>query len=188
MEVVSGRTFWAHKAKVWEDLFESVQDFAKKGQCDPISDMFNGVLSCPVRAIPNGPNETETFQSVKGQKIQHWILLVPMPADIDFMNYIKKFLSCFHQLCKKPFVKSAYKSGVEAITTHAGLINATSDDGSYWSVIDNTTQKDFIVQSKLCLSEVLQDYTIKEVVSMMFGVSKDFNQWSESVKTYAFGS
>ena len=95
MEVVSGRTFWAHKAKVWEDLFESVQDFAKKGHCDPISDMFNGVLSCPVRAIPNGPNETETFQSVKGQKIQHWILLVPMPADIDFMNYIKKFFPVF---------------------------------------------------------------------------------------------
>ena len=112
---------------------------AKKGQCDPISDMFNGVLSCPVRAIPNGSNKIRAFQSVKGQKIQHWILLVPMAADVDFMNYIKKILSCFHQLSKKTIVKLAYKSGVEAITTHVGLINATSDDSKYWSVIDNTT-------------------------------------------------
>ena len=111
-----------------------------------------------------------------------------MPADGDFMDYITKFLSCFHQLCKKPFFKLAYKSGAEAITTHAGLINATSDDGNYWSVIDNTTQKDFIVQTNFCLSEVLQDFTIKEVVSLMFGVNKDFNLWSESVKPYAFGN
>lgn len=111
-----------------------------------------------------------------------------MAADVDFTDYIKEFLSCFHQLCKKPFIKSAYKSGVEAITTHAGLINATSVDGNYWSVIDNTTQKDFVIQSNFCLSEILQDFTIKEVVSTMFGVSKDFNLWSESVKAYAFGN
>ena len=44
----SGKTFWAHKAKVWENLFETVQDFARKNLCDPINDMFNGILSCPV--------------------------------------------------------------------------------------------------------------------------------------------
>ena len=95
MEEGSGRTFWAHKAKVWENLFESVLGFAKNVQCDPISDMFHGVLSCPVKTFPNGPNKTRTFQPVKGQKIHQWILLVPMPADVDFMNYIKEFLSCF---------------------------------------------------------------------------------------------
>ena len=38
----SRKTFWAHKAKVWEILFETVHDFAKNGQCDPINNMFNG--------------------------------------------------------------------------------------------------------------------------------------------------
>ena len=182
----SGRTFWAHKAKVWENLFKTVHNFAKKEQCDPISDMFNGVLSCPVRAIPNGPNKTKTFVSVKGQKIQHWILLVPMPADVDFTGYVKEFVSWFHQLCKKPYVRSAYKSGVEAISTYPGKIDAISEDGNYWIVIDTTAQKDFTIQSNFCLSEVLQDYTIKEDVSLMFGLNKDFNLRSESVKTYAF--
>ena len=150
--------------------------------------MFKGILACPVRAIPNGPNETQTFKSPKGQNIQHWIMLVPMPADIEPSKYIPKFISKFQDLCKKPFIRSAYKTGAVNITQHFGLISQVSEDGNYWSVMDITTQKDFIIQPNYCLSEVLQDYTIKEVVSLMFGVNKDFNQWSESVKTYAFGS
>ena len=110
--------------------------------------MFNGILACPVRAIPKGPNNTKTFQSVKGQKIQHWILLVPMPADVDFRSFIQKNLSGFQSLCKKPSVRSAYKTGVAEITHYPGMINAIAQDGNYWNVIDNAAQKNIIIQSK----------------------------------------
>lgn len=111
-----------------------------------------------------------------------------MPTDADFANYIKELLACYHLLCKKTFVRLAFKTGIGAITTHAEMINVTSEDGKYWGGIDNTTQKDFIIQSNLCLSEVLLDFSIKEVASLMFCMNKDFNQWSKSVKTFAFGS
>ena len=68
-----------------------------------------------------------------------------MPANDDFTISIKTFLFCFHQLCKKTFVMLAHNSGVEAITTHAGLIDATSEYENYWIVIDNTTQKISII-------------------------------------------
>ena len=68
------------------------------------------------------------------------------------------------------------------------MINAISEDGNYWNVIDNAVQKDIIIKSSCCLSEVLLDFTIKEVVSLMFGVNKDLNSWADSVKTFAFGN
>ena len=89
------RTYWTHKPNIWQNCFESIQGFSKTGTVTPISEMFNGVLSCPVRVIPKGSNDTKTFQSVKGQEIQHWILLVPMPADVDFTSFIQDFLSSF---------------------------------------------------------------------------------------------
>ena len=52
------------------------------------------------------------------------------------------------------------------------MINAIAQDGNYWNFIDNAAQKDIIIQSKGCLSEVLMDFTIKEVVLMMFGLKK----------------
>ena len=181
------RTVWTHKPSVWQDLFEGVQEVAKTGQVVAISTMFNGILACPVREVPNGPNEIQTFKTAKGQNIQHWIMLVPMPADIDSSEYIPAFLSKFQALCKKPFIRSAYKSGVIAITQHHGLVTQISEEGNYWNVLDNAAQKDIIYKSNNCLSEVLLDNTIKEVVSLMFGEKKDPNTWTDSVKIYTFG-
>ena len=93
--------------------------------------MFNGVLACPVYAVLNGENEKQVFKSAKGQSIQHWILLVPMPVEIDISEYIPLFISKFQALCKKPFIRLAYKSGVEVITKHNVLITQISQEGNY---------------------------------------------------------
>ena len=184
----SERTLWTHKASIWQQLFESVQDLAKTGQVASISTMFNGILACPVRAVPNGPNETQTFKSVKGQNIQHWIMLVPMPIDIDSSKYISQFIANFQGLCQKAFIRSAYKSGVISITQHPGLLGQISEDGNYWHVINNAGQKDFIKKFNTCLSEVLLEYTLKEVVALTFDVKKDPSTWTDTVKTYAYGN
>ena len=89
---------------------------------------------------------------------------------------------------QKTYIRSAYKSGVNAIIQHPGLMSQILEEGSYWNVLDNAVQKEIIFKSTNCLSEVLLDYTIKEVVSLMFGVRKDPNTWSDYVKTYAFGN
>jgi hypothetical protein len=182
------RTIWTHKASVWQQLFESVQDLAKTGQVASISKMFHGIIACPVRAVPNGPNDIETFRSVKGQNIQHWIMLVPMPIDIDSSEYISQFIATFQGLCQKPFIRSAYKSGVISITQHPGLITQISEDGNYWHVINNAGQKDFIKKCHTCLSEVLLDHTLKEVVSLSFDVKKDPSTWTDTIRTYAYGN
>ena len=153
-----------------------------------ISDIFNGILACPICAVPNGENEKWVFKSVKGQTIQHWILLVPMPVDIDSSEYIPLFISKFQALCKKPFIRSAYKSGVEVITKHNGLITQISQEGNYWHVLDHADQNDIIIQYNVNLLEVLMNQTIKEIVPLMFGVTSDPNTWSDSVKTHAFGN
>ena len=108
VEEASERTFWTHKASVWHDLFESVQDIAQTGQVESISDIFNGTLACALRAVPNGSNDTETFRSAKGQNIQHWILLVQMPVDVDSSEYIQDFIQQFQDICKKSSICSAY--------------------------------------------------------------------------------
>lgn len=111
-----------------------------------------------------------------------------MPAEIDSSEYIPQFIASFQALCKKAFIKSAYKSGVAGITKHQGLISQISEDGNYWHVIDNAVQHDIIKKPNTCLSEVLLDYTIKEVVSLIFGVKKDPCTWTETVKSYAYGT
>ena len=150
--------------------------------------MFNGILACPVRAVPNGDNVNKSFKTAKGQNVQHWIMLIPMPYQMQPSNYIQDFLGNFASLCKKPFIRSAYKTGVETITKHEGLIDQLSVEGTYWNVLENASQKNIIFHSMNSLSEVLMDGAIKEVMSFMFGVTKDTNTWTDSLKTYAFGS
>ncbi len=89
------RTHWTHKADVWKNLFEGVIEMTKIGQTECIDDAFDGILSSPVRAAPNGLNEIETFKSSNKKNIQHWIMLVPMPTDVDYSEYIPLFLSKF---------------------------------------------------------------------------------------------
>jgi len=182
------RTHWTHKASVWQNIFSSIIDLAKTGQVPPISPAFDGILSCPVRAEPNGPNEIETFRSGKGQNIQHWIMLVPMPSEYDYSEYIPLFLSKFQALFKKLYIQSAYKSGVVGITLHSGLISQISEEGNYWHVLDSATQKEVMSQSFHSLSEVLMDFTIKDVISNMFGVDTDPHTWTDAIKFYAFGN
>ena len=186
VEEKNKRTYWTHKPSVWQDLFQTVQETAKTGKIVAISDIFNGILACPICAVPNGENEKQVFKSVKGQTIQHWILLVPMPVDIDSSEYIPLFISKFQALCKKPFIRSAYKSGVEVITKHNGLITQISQEGNYWHVLNNADQNNIIFQSNVNLLEVLMNQTIKDIVSTTFGVTKDPNTWTDSVKTYAY--
>src|SRR5687767_13871668 len=94
-------------------------------------------------------------------------------------------LSTFMQ---QTFYQICLKSGMEDFTHHHGLLTQISDDGTYWHVIDNASQKDTISNSNNCLSEVILDLVIKEVVSLMFGVDKDTNTWTDSIKTFAFGN
>jgi len=191
LDLVDGelqRTYWMHKPSVWQDLFESVFEIAANGQGEAIHDMFQGILACPVHASPNGCNEVQTFKTAKEQINQHWIMLVPMQAENVSSEYIPEFICQFQCLCKKPYIRSAYKSGIKGISQHHGLMTAISEDGNYWIGINNAVQKDIIYESNICLSEVLMDCTIKEIVSLMIDVKKDPDTWTDSVKIYAFGN
>src|SRR5687768_18556815 len=75
------RTHWTHKPGVWENLFAGNIEMAKANKAAPISDVFDEFLSCALRTVPNGPNDTKSFKSVNNANIQHWIMLVPMPTD-----------------------------------------------------------------------------------------------------------
>ena len=114
-------------------------------------------------------------------------MLVPMPANTDSTRYVKTFLSEFQNLCKDINIRDLYKHGVEGITQHAGLMNQISEDGNYWYLLDNAGLKEVIIKSCACLSEILIDSTIKEVVSLMFGVNKDTSTWIDSINKFASG-
>ena len=90
-------THWVHNACVWQNLFSDIFELATTGQAEPIYDAFDGILSCPVRAVPKGPNEIKTFKSAKNQKSEHWIMLIKIPHDMnmDDHEYIDWFLSWF---------------------------------------------------------------------------------------------
>ena len=115
-------------------------------------------------------------------------MLVPMPSKYNYNKYIPLFLNKFQALYKKPYIQLAYKSGVAGITLHSGLISQISEEGNYWQVLDSATEKEVISQSSDSLSEILLDYTIKVVVSNMFGVEQDPQTWTDAVKFYAFGN
>ena len=96
------RTIWSHKASSWKDVIEAIFELAEDNvSAQSINQIFKGILACPVRAVPNDPNEPETFTTGKGQNIQHWIMLIPMPADVFTSDYIKCFISEFGALIKR---------------------------------------------------------------------------------------
>ena len=82
----------------------------------------------------------------------------------------------------------AYKSGVVSITQHPTLLTQILEDDKYWYVLNTAGQKDLIKKSYTCLSKVLMNYTIKEVVFLMLDVKKDPITWTDNVKTYAYGN
>lgn len=188
VEEETERTVWTHKASVWKDIVQSIFELAERGRtCPSINKIFHGLLAGPVRAVPNGPNEPESFKSAKGQSIQHWIMLIPMPADMDTSEYIPLFISEFTSLSKKAYIRSAYHYQVSNISKHPALLNQIDANGSYWNIIDKACHKEVITQHSNSLSEVLMNSTIKDVISIGLKVSKDTNVWSDSIKHYAFG-
>ena len=120
--------------------------------------------------------------------IQYWIMLVRMPADMEYTEYVPIFLHHLQALSKRADIRLAYKSGVTIISKFAAMLNQVSDDGQYWNVLCDATEKEVIFQSFHSLSEVLMDATIREVVSRTFGVKKDEDTWSDGIKAYAFGN
>ena len=180
------RSYWTHKPQVWENVFTGSFEMAKTGKAKPISHVFDGILAAPVRAVP-GSNETKAFKTAKGHSIQQWIMLVPMPTDESYSIYIPQFLQEFQNLYKKTYIKSAYKSGVSSIIKHDGMSAQVSEDGNYWTILDDATKEEVLCHTCGALSDVLTDHFIKEVVSKMLGVVKDPKTWSDAVKAYAFG-
>ena len=154
----------------------------------PVKSVFKGILSCPVRAIPKGPNEKKIFKIATGFLIQNWIILVPMPVNADCKKYISDFINSFEDLCKNVYIRSAYKSGVSGITTHSGLLNQVSEEGNYWNVIQSAAKKDIVFHSCSCLSDVLMDYTINHIIYLIFGERKDPTTWDDEVKTFVSGN
>jgi len=67
------------------------------------------------------------------------------------------------------------------------MVLQVSEDGTYWTVLDDATQEEVLCQSYETLSDVLLDFTIRDMVSNMFGVMKDPKTWSAAVHAYAFG-
>ena len=87
-----------------------------------------------------------------------------------------------------PYIKSAYKTGVANFSKHEGLMNQISYDGNYWKILDDATENEIMSESFHCLSELILDSPIRDIVSKMFGVKKDPNTWTDDVKAYAFGN
>src|SRR6478672_8177055 len=63
------RPYWTHKATVWQNLFSGINDLVTTKDAQPINFAFDGILSCPLRATPNGPNDNKTFISASGKTI-----------------------------------------------------------------------------------------------------------------------
>jgi hypothetical protein len=68
------------------------------------------------------------------------------------------------------------------------MLNQISQDGNYWNIVENVVQNNIIFKSVNCLSGVLLDKTINDVVSLMFGVKTDRATWPEPIKIYAYGN
>ena len=186
IKVKSKRSYWTHKPSVWQSVFELVAELAKDEKIAPISKVFNGIIACPVRAT-DGKNEIDTFQTASHQTIQHWFMLVPMPADIDDNEYITNFIKQFHKICQRPDIRSAYHEGVSGISTHSGMLNQVDDQGYYWTVVESAAEREIITKHCACLSEVLMDFTIREIVRNMFGINKAPDTWPTGIETFAYG-
>ena len=111
-----------------------------------------------------------------------------MPTDAECSEYIPEFLTEFQALYQNHQIQSGYKSGVEGLTTHDGMLAQVSEGGTYWKVLDDATEKGFICQTFYSLSGALMNPAIKEVISQVFGVDKDPITWAPKMKHYAFGN
>jgi len=187
VELKSDKTYWTHKPSAWQNVFDSVNEYAKSGNIVPISSIFNRILSCPVRALPKGPNEIKTFKTGSNQTIQHWIMLVPMPANIVSNEYIKSFVEGFQKITLRSDIRSGYHEGVCLISQNYGMRRQVEGDGYYWTIFDDASDREIIIQHCTCLSDILCDFTIKVVVNNMFGIDTPCNAWPEAIEEYAYG-
>ena len=65
--------------------------------------------------------------------------------------------------------------------------NQVEGDGYYWTIFDDASQREIIIQNCTCLSDILMDFTIKVVVKNMFGIDKARKAWPEVIEEYAYG-
>jgi len=124
-------TYWTHKSTAWQNVFSVLIDLEQTGGVYPIGSEFDGILSCTVQTVPNGPNEIKMFKSASGHPFQHWIMLVPMPTNKKYSEYIPLFLRKFQALYQQTVIQSAYKSAVTCITQHLAIMNQILEDGNY---------------------------------------------------------
>jgi hypothetical protein len=115
-------------------------------------------------------------------------MVIPIPADFESTKYIPDFIQNFQQLCKQSFIRSAYKTGVKTITQHQGMIDQLSEEGTYWNVLDNAAEKEIIFKFLNSLSKLLMDKAIGDVVHLTFGVNREPNTWTNSVRRYTYGN
>ena len=55
------RSYWAHKASVWQDLFEGVNHIAETENIDGMGHEFDGIFAAGLQAEPKGPNEIKNL-------------------------------------------------------------------------------------------------------------------------------
>jgi hypothetical protein len=60
-------------------------------------------------------------------------------------------------------------------------------DGYYWTIFDDASEREIIIQHCTCLSDILMDFTITALVKNMFGIVTARNAWPEAIEEYAYG-
>src|SRR6476620_9310362 len=56
-------SYWAHKASVWQDLFEGVNHMAETENIDGIGHAFDGIFADCLQAEPKGPSKPKTYRT-----------------------------------------------------------------------------------------------------------------------------
>ena len=186
----NNKLYWSWKPNVIEKMIEVEKElgfFADEGTSLEV--MLSDVKAALIRATPRGPNIAQEIKiNTKGTTLKSYLILGFIPTTDD-EETVKAFALDFFSHFKNEDVQGLYYKAMESSMNASNIINdCLPVKGELWSKLANATEK--MTYRKLhCLSELLMDETIHEIMEVTYGFAKDKGSsfWSGWVKKLAFG-
>ena len=183
--------YWAWKPFVLDKAIAqeaTARLFASEGTT--MDELLFSVSAANLRATPRGPNVASTFPIKGGRTMNHQILFgfLPSPSSEESVRTIGLE---FANQCAEPRIRGAYAVAMENVMKNQAIIKDCDPvSGTLWKKM-SSGGKNIVYRRLVCLSEVVCDDTIEQVMQTLYSKEciggESSSLWHPNIRELAFG-
>jgi hypothetical protein len=185
------RDYWAWKPFVLDKAIAqeaTARLFASEGTT--MDDLLFSVSAANKRATPRGPNVASTFPIKGGRSMNHQILFGFLPSPSSEES-VRKIGLEFANQCEEPRIRGAYAVAMENVMKNQAIIKDCDPvSGTLWKKM-SSGGKNIVYCRLVCLSEVVCDDTIEQVMQTLYSQEciggESSSLWHPNMRELAFG-